>query len=304
MREITFSGYGDYPLNLCIWDEVQKPVGVVQIIHGMAEHAARYDEFAQYLNRVGFIVLGDDHRGHGKTCGVDRLGIVPEGDCFWDTLRDEMKISEYAAEQWNLPLFVFGHSYGSFLTQAYLQNASDKARAVILCGSAKQNGADAKLGRMVANAQCSLLGKDKKAKLIRKLSFGAYDKSFKGEKKEAGWINRDDVEREKYLNDPLCNATLSLGFYKSFFNALGALYKKKNLERIDKNLPLLILSGDQDPVGGKGKLVVKLLQTYQEIGMKRVEMKLYRDARHELTNEINKNEVFRDVADFYLRYSK
>lgn len=305
MKESVLRGFRDYPIRLYVWDEVEKPIGIVQIVHGMAEHMARYDAFARFLNSRGFIALGDDHRGHGKTCGADRLGIVPEGDCYEDTLHDEIMISDYATNEWkDLPLFVFGHSYGSFLTQGYLQQAGERAKAVVLCGSAKQDGLDAKFGRIVANLQCALYGKDKPAKLIRKLSFGSYDKKFKDEKKAFAWGNRDDREREKYLADPMCDFTLSLGFYKSFFNALGRIYKKENLEKVPKDVPLFIISGDRDPVGGDGKLVSKLADTYREIGVKDVEIKLYKDARHELTNELNKEEVFEDVAAFLTRHAR
>lgn len=298
MKEIIFEGYKNYPLNLAVWDEVDNPKGVVQLLHGMAEHIGRYDDFALFLNSKGYIVLGDDHRGHGKTCGVDNLGKVPEGDCFFDTVQDELLITRYASEKYKLPVIVFGHSYGSFLTQSYIQKGSASIAGAVLCGSACQNGLDVKAGRIISNIQCSLLGKDKPAKLIKKLSFGAYDAQFITENKEFAWGNRDEEQRVKYLNDSMCNATLSLGFYKSFFKALCKIYRSKNLSNIRKDLPLFIVSGDNDPVGGNGKLVSKLYNKYIDAGLANVSMKLYAGARHEILNEINKDEVYADVLDF------
>lgn len=299
MKEISFAGYRGYPLHLYIWDDVKSPRGMVQLVHGMAEHLGRYDAFAQFLNDNGYIVLGDDHRGHGKTCAAAPLGVVPDGDCFQDTVRDLKAITDYAQQTYGLPIVLFGHSYGSFLSQCYIELFSDAIRGVVLCGSAKQDTPDVNLGLKVSKMQSKLFGKDKPAKLIRKLSFGAYDKQF-DDTKEVGfaWGNRDHEERKKYLADPLCNQTMSIGFYESFFRGLTQLYLPANLANIRKDLPIYIISGDKDPVGGMGKLVTALFEQYQDIGMQHVEIKLYPDARHELLNEINRQQVYDDVLEF------
>lgn len=298
MKQFILEGYRGYNLWLTAWDEVSEPKAIVQILHGMAEHIGRYDHFATYLNSLGYIVIGDDHRAHGRTAGEDKLGIVPEGDCFADTIQDAIRITEYAKHEYGLPLILFGHSYGSFLAQGYIQRASGDIAAAVLCGSACQSGIAVAFGKLVASLQCSLMGPDAPAKLIRKLTFGAYDAKFASERKPFAWGNRDDVEREKYLADKMCDFTMSAGFYRSFFHGLSTLYKAKNLSNIRKDLPLFIISGDKDPVGGMGKLVIKLYEKYLSIGMTNVSMKLYPDARHELLNEINKQEVYSDVSDF------
>lgn len=298
MKEIIFYGYKDYKLNLAVWDEVENPKAVVQVLHGMAEHIGRYADFARYLNENGYVVLGDDHRGHGKTAGLDNLGKVPEGDCFWDTVQDEILITKYATDTYGLPVIIFGHSYGSFLTQAYIQRNSGVIAGAVLCGSACQNGADVKAGKLISKIQTAIYGKDAPATMIRKMSFGSYDAQFIGENKEFAWGNRDDKEREKYLADPMCNFTLSLGFYKSFFRALCKIYRSKNLSNIRKDLPIFIISGDRDPVGGNGKLVSRLYEKYIDAGLAGVSMKLYPEARHEILNELNKEEVYGDVRDF------
>ncbi len=297
MKELKFAGYKNYPINLYVWDEVQNPVAIVQLVHGMVEHLGRYDDFAKYLNSKGYIVLGDDHRAHGKTAGLDSLGMVPDGDCYWDTIEDLKLINKYAYETYNLPVVLFGHSYGSFLTQGYLQQASDTISAVVLCGSAFQDGIDVKTGRLVANVQYALFGKDKRANLIKKLSFDGYDKKFKPVV-PFGWGNRDDKERIKYLEDPMCNYVCSLGFYKSFFNALKVICKKENLDKIRKDIPMLIISGGDDPVGKSGKLVTRLFDKYKDVGIQNIDIKLYSGARHEILNEINKDEVYDDVWKF------
>lgn len=297
MKESMFAGYKDYPINLAVWDDVEGKVkGVIQVLHGMVEHTKRYDEFARFMNKNGYVVLGDDHRGHGVTA-QGKLGVVPKGDCFADTVEDEILIGKYARDTYKAPLFVFGHSYGSFLTQRYIQKSSEMA-GVILCGSACMDIPDVKAGLVVANMQAAVLGKDKKANLIRKMSFGPYNNQFKGEKKENAWLTRDDERREKYNADPMCNYTMSIGFYTSFFSALTKLYTPEALSGIPKELPIFIISGDKDPVGGSGKLINKLFEVYKDNGLLNVSVKLYPEARHELLNELNRDEVMADILHF------
>lgn len=298
MKQFILEGYKGYDLWLTAWDEVEQPKAVVQILHGMAEHIGRYGDFAEYLNSLGYIVIGDDHRGHGLTAGENKLGLVPDGDCFADTIQDAIAITEYARHEYGLPVLLFGHSYGSFLAQGYIQRASGEIIGTVLCGSACQSGIAVKFGKAVASAQVAVKGKDSPAELIRKLTFGAYDAKFASENKDFAWGTRDDAKREKYLADKYCDFTMSAGFYKSFFGGLSKLYKAGNMSNIRKDLPIFIISGDKDPVGGMGDLVVKLYEKYLSIGMTKVSMKLYPDARHELLNELNNREVYGDVADF------
>lgn len=298
MKEFNFTGFGDYPINLAVWDEVEGEIkGVVQILHGMVEHIKRYDEFARFLNAHGYVVLGDDHRAHGVTA-QGSLGVVPDGDCFADTVEDAILIGKYARETYKAPLLVFGHSYGSFLTQRYIQKCGEM-KAVVLCGSACMDIPDVKAGLCVAKMQAALFGEKKKANLIRKMSFGPYNNAFKEEKKENAWLTRDDVRREAYNADPMCNYTMSIGFYTSFFSALSKLYSPEALSGISKDLPVFIISGDRDPVGGMGKLINRLYEVYKDNGLSHVEVKLYPEARHELLNELCREEVMGDVLTFY-----
>ena len=294
--EMKFKAYKDYELNVYVWDEVKSPKAVVQIAHGMAEDAARYEDFAKFLNKNGYIVLADDHRGHGKTA-QGKLGIVPDGDCYFDTIEDMALLTDYAKDKYKLPVILFGHSYGSFLSQGYIEKHSDKIVSCVLCGSARMDIPDAKLGGMVANVQTALFGKDKPAKMIAQMSFGNYEKPFKEEGKTNAWLNRDPAEVDKYNANPMCGYILSLGFYKSFFNGLKQIYGDSP-KQIRADLPIFIISGDKDPVGGMGELVKNLYNMYKGFGFN-VDMKLYKDARHEILNEINKEEVYEDVLKFF-----
>lgn len=295
--EMKFKGYKDYELNVYVWDEVKTPKAVVQIAHGMAEDAARYEDFAKFLNKNGYIVIADDHRAHGKTA-QGKLGIVPkDSDCYFDTIEDMALLTDYAKETYKVPVILFGHSYGSFLSQGYIEKHSDKIVSCVLCGSARMDIPDAKLGGMVANVQNAIFGADKPAKMIAAMSFGNYEKPFKDENRLNAWLNRDVAECDKYNANPMCGYILSIGFYKSFFNGLKQIYGDAP-KQIRKDLPIFIISGDKDPVGGMGELVKNLYEMYKELGFN-VEMKLYEGARHEILNEINKQEVYNDALKFF-----
>ena len=294
MREGYFESFDKTKIYYYEWDDVESPKGVVQIIHGMAEHAFRYDEFARQLNKAGYIAFADDHRAHGKTAGKENLGKYDGQDLFEDTLQDEIFISKML-KKYNLPLFVFGHSYGSFLTQAYIEKCNLYEKA-ILCGSAlMKNKLDVKLGKIIAKITMKNKGKDAPAKLIEKMSFNAYNKKFKS----GYWINSDEEEGKKYYEDEFCGKPFSCKFYYDFFSAFDRIYKKEYVEQIDKDKSLLLIAGKQDPVGNMSKSVVKLYEFYLNLELKNVKLKLYDDARHEILNEPKiKQQVYQDVIDF------
>ena len=279
-----------------LWDETKNPRGVVLIIHGMSEHSARYDEFAKYLNKNDYVCFAFDLRAHGKTSiNIKALGKY-DGDLFADSVNDAIFFSHLLNELYpDLPLLVFGHSFGSFLLQRYVE-LYDKYKGVVFCGSANmKNDPSVGLGLFVSGMGKLFCGKGKKAKLIAKLSFGAYGKKFE----EGNWLSRDYKNWEKYQKDEYCGFICSHNFYHSFFKNLKKIYKKDNLKELNTKKPMMIISGSKDPVGGFSKLAIKLDKLYADLGVKQRKFKLYEGARHELLNEINKQEVFGDVLDYF-----
>ncbi|MEG1608382.1 MAG: alpha/beta hydrolase [Clostridia bacterium] len=297
MKEINFVGYKNFPLNVYVWDDVSNPVALVQISHGMSEYMGRYDDFAKHLNSKGFVVIGDDHRAHGKSCKC-KLGVV-EGDCFGDSVEDGLAIAKYAKDTYQLPIILFSHSYGTFLAQKMIEVCDDLYECVVMCGSAKESGADIKVARIVARAQCVFKGSESPARLIKKLSFGAYNKKFKGEKGEFVWGSRNVEKCKEYCLNKYCGFTLSAGFYKSMFDGMKNIYKSKNIKKIKNDLPILLIAGECDPVGKEGKLVKKLYNTYVDNDLKNVEMKFFKDDRHELLNELDNQDVYQNVVEFF-----
>ena len=297
MKNDKFQSFDGTTIQCYLWNDVKKPKGIVQIAHGMAEHARRYDDFACFLNRNGYIVFADDHRAHGLTgAKASAKGVkgYQKGDIFEDTLKDEVAITEYLKEKFGLPVVYVGHSYGSMLGQRYIE-ADNGAVGAVLIGSACMKGGLLGVGSAIANMQYALLGGEKEGKMLDKLSFGSYNAPFKKEKRPFAWLSRDEEQCKKYFLDEQCGCIMSIAFYKFFFGGLKKAYKRAYLEKIDKSKPIAIFSGSEDPVGGKGKLVKKLYEMYKAEGVEMVDMKLYEGARHEILNEINKDEVYRDV---------
>lgn len=278
------------------WTEVDRPKGVVQIIHGMAEHAGRYEKFARFLNGKGYAVVADDHRGHGKTDEAT-LGYAP-GNMFADTVRDEGEITaHYKKKFYGAKYFVFGFSYGSFLTQSYIAKYGERIDGAVIAGSNKKKDFEVYLGSFVVGIN-NLFGKAKKpSKLVEKLSFGAYAKNFE----DGEWVSGDEENNAAYHADLLCDFTCSNRFYADFFKGLKSLYTKKYIKNLPVNLPLLIASGTDDPVGDMGRGVKKLYEFYtQKAGMQDVTLALFEGCRHEFLNEKKgQEERYKAIARFF-----
>ena len=298
MKTEKFQSFDGTVLQCYLWDNVRAPKGVVQISHGMAEHARRYDDFANYLNQNGYIVFADDHRAHGMTSTKQSSKGVKgyhKGNIYFDTVKDECAITKMLKDRYNLPVFYLGHSYGSMVGQRYIEECKDYS-GVILSGSAMMKGALLNTGATIANLNFKCAGGEKTADFLDKLTFGAYNKPFKKES-EFAWLSRDKENVKKYIFDEQCGYVMSVAFFKYFLNGLKESYKKENLSKIDVNKPIAIFSGDKDPVRGNGKLVQKLYDQYKNLGVKNLTIKLYPDARHEILNELNNKEVYKDMLD-------
>lgn len=293
MKTIKVKGYKDFELAGYLWDKVENPKGVVQIIHGMQEHAKRYDDFAKFLNSQGLIVFASDLRGHGQTAIMNNLPFgYSDGDIFMEIVQDQIIISDFLIKKFKLPLSIFGHSFGSMITQRYIVENGFKIKNAIICGSTYTNSMSFRAGYHLAKICRFFKGKKKDAKLLEKVSIKGYGKHFK----DGNWLSRDENNWEKYKNDDLCGKTFPNNFYWSFFK--NARNNYKNLNNIPYFLPILLICGTDDPVSGKNGMV-KLFFTYGKAN-KKVYLKTYNNARHEILNEINKEEVYNDVSLFVL----
>jgi alpha-beta hydrolase superfamily lysophospholipase len=278
----------------------QEPRGVVQISHGMAETAARYERFAKVLTEKGFIVYANDHRGHGETAtSIDELGYLGDKDGFELLIEDMAKLSDIIKkENLALPLYLFSHSMGSFAAQRYIMKYPEKIEALILSGSNGEQGPILKVGKGIVRVTMAFRGRKAKFKFIDSLIFGGFNKKFHPEETGFEWLTRDTEELDKYIKNPYCGTLFPVSFYDEFIGNLEYIEDRDHFNKIPENIPILILSGEQDPVGDYGKGVKKLYERYEKCGVKDLEMKLYEGARHELLNEINRNEVMADVLNW------
>jgi alpha-beta hydrolase superfamily lysophospholipase len=295
MRSIKMDTFDGKRMNVSIWDEIQDVKAVVVISHGMAEHSARYDDFARFLNSNGYVVIADDHRGH-RYNNAGAKGIV-DGDSFGQTVEDMRTLVEFARKTYNKEVALLGHSYGSFLAQRFIELYSSKIKACILSGTAHMKNPLVAAGLAIASVQNLIFGPDKIGYLIDKMSFGAYNKPFAAQGQKFAWLSRDKDQVAKYEADEYCGYPLSIGFYKSFFSGVMHMYGEA-INNANKALPILIAVGSEDPVSAKTVQAKKLYDFYLEKGFTAVTYKVYNGARHEILNEINNKEVYADFLAF------
>lgn len=276
------------------------PIGVVQICHGVNEHIVRYDKFAQYLASKGFVVAGNDHLGHGKSLStLDDLSFLGENGGWELVVGDIRKLYERLHEQYrNLPIFIFGHSMGSFLARTYMIRYHDGPDGVILSGTGHQSGAMLTAGLFTANREIKKHGSRYRSPTLKKLAFNGYNSHYKPIRTEFDWLSRDSAVVDAYISDPLCGADTTAGLFRDMLTGIKYITNVKNIERVNKDLPVYLMSGDDDPVGGYGKGVLRTYKDYLKSGLSDVTLKLYHSGHHEMLNEINKDEVYEDVYNW------
>lgn len=289
-KNLKILGFNDLELNTYVYDNVENPKAVVIIIHGMQEHCLRYKNFAQYLNKNGYIAIASDLRGHGHTAISKEYLGYGEKDIFTEALTDQLNIINYANQTYNLPIYLFGHSYGSMLSQVLIQ-LTPLVEKCVLCGTANGSSGIMKLGNFVVNLLKPFKKETSKGGIIEKLCIKSYGKGFE----RGNWLTRDEKVFDEYLKDEYCGGSFPFSFYRSMINNMHNA--NKGIQKIGSKKVFLI-AGDNDPVGSKGKQVKQLYKLYLKNNID-AKMKLYKGARHELLNETNKDEVYKDVVDFY-----
>ena len=292
------NGFSKLRVLLCEPDSA--PRGVVQIAHGIAEHIACYEPFMRFLAEQGFVAVGNDHLGHGKSVSVpEELGVFAEKDGWQLVLDDLAKLRRRMVESYpGLPYVLFGHSMGSFLARSYAIQHPNDADYLILCGTGQQPDAMIRGGELLAKAAPGLLGAKRAGKFLNKLAFGSYNKQILKPKTPFDWLNRDGAEVAKYMADPLCGFAPSPSMFRDMMGGLRFISDRKNVARMNRDTPVLLIAGDQDPVGEYGAGVERVYRLLCDAGLHRVFLKFYRGARHELLLEQNRAEVFEDVLHF------
>ncbi|MCH5287659.1 MAG: lysophospholipase [Christensenellaceae bacterium] len=297
----TFPSTAGPELDARVWLPEDRPKAIVEFVHGMSEHIDRYDAPARYLTGQGYLVVGHTHLGHGPKAEIKGFFAKENG---WQHLIDDVHALRQRTQREHpgLPYFILGHSMGSFITRCYLREHAEGLAGCILSGTGHFSKTTAGMGVIVTNLVCLLGGEKKPSALVDKLGFSASNKPFAPNRTPYDWLSRDDAEVDKYIADPHCGFVFTGSGYRDLFRGLMRLTDLSELQRIPKDLPLLIFSGDHDPVGGMGDGVKKIAEEFRQAGLTDVTLRLYPDGRHEMFNELNRSEVYADLAAWLDRH--
>lgn len=290
-------------LHTMVWG-IESPRAVLQISHGMAEHIARYDKFARFLNKNGIAVIGASHLGHGLTAESEKeLGFIAPKNGWEHMVSDLHIVREFAAQKFpGVPHILFGHSMGSFLARTYItRDISAGLAGVIISGTANQPAAIASVGKTVGRILTLFQGARHRSKFVNSLSFGSYNKNFSPARTEFDWLSTNESNIDSYVNDPLCGFCFTLSAFCDLFDGLKYIADKKHISKINKKLPCLFSAGACDPVGEDGKGVEAVAELYRKSGIVSVDVKLYDGFRHEILNEPEREIVFKDLISFINR---
>ncbi|WP_433588493.1 alpha/beta hydrolase [Pseudomonas koreensis] len=268
---------------------------LILLAHGMAEHSARYERLTQALCAHGYGVYAPDLRGHGKTAEHGTLGHFADDDGWCKVVGDLASLNQRIGQQHpGVPIILLGHSMGSYLAQGYLLHHSASLHGAILSGSNFQPVALYGAARQIARFEKLRQGGKGRSALIEWLSFGSFNNKFKPVRTAFDWLSRDPVEVDRYASDPLCGFRCTNQLWIDLLGGLQQISKASNLAQIDAGLPLLVIGGECDPVS-EGKRLTDLANALRAAGSQNLQLKIYPQARHELFNETNRDEVIADV---------
>jgi alpha-beta hydrolase superfamily lysophospholipase len=280
------------------WEpEAAPPKAVVQIVHGMVEHAGRYVRLAELLTAAGYAVYAADQRGHGQTAlTLGDLGYFADRDGWRRILDDQHGVNRrIAADHPGLPIFLFGHSMGSFLAQHYLFTYGDSIAGAVLSSTNAGAAVKARVGQAIAKLERLRLGPRGKSPLLQR-AFSGFNRGFAPTRTEFDWLSRDASEVDKYVADPLCGFDFSVQGWIDLLDGLVEISRHENIGRVPRSLPLYLFSGERDPVGEETRGVLRLIDTYRRTGLTDLTQRFYPGGRHEMLNEENRAEVQRDLV--------
>lgn len=273
-----------------------RPRGIILIAHGMAEHASRYARFAASAVEEGYAVLAEDHRGHGATAAPDGFGFVAERD-GWDTVvADLSTVLDAAQRAWpGTPVFLLGHSWGSFLARDLAARRGGELAGLILLGTGAGAGVLTRPATALCAGESRLYGPRHPSRFLNALAFGPYQRHFAPNRTQADWISRDTKEVDRYVADPWCGFVCASSFFHDLVAGQGAVSTASHAAAVPAGLPMLLASGSRDPVGAMGRGVQRAATLYRRAGVRDVAVILYPGGRHELLNETNRDQVTGDI---------
>lgn len=301
-EHFTFPGSGGQVLPAVIWMP-ECPKAVIQVTHGMTEHMGRYEIFSRAMCQAGIVVAGFDLRGHGANVGDPRVASFGSGG--WDATLEDMRLfSEWLTNRFpGLPRFMLGFSLGSFLLREYIgKYPDDRISGAVVMGTGQQPGWLMSILRGVIQGQIRKVGFDQTSDLVRQLSFGTYNQKFKPNRTDADWLCGEPASLDAYLADPLVRRDISAGLFWELLGSMKRTGTKQAYDPWRKDLPILLLSGQDDAVGDGGKGVQAVAQAMKKAGMQDVAIRLFPGARHDLLHETAGAEAIETITSWISKY--
>ena len=293
------------------WEPEGPVKGVLQLVHGMMEYIERYDEFARYMSARGFVVAGHDHIGHGHTAkDVSELGLMHSDDPSGVMVEDIYENYSILKKEYpDVPYFILGHSMGSYMLRKFLSvktNELSGLNGAIIMGTGSELPALLYAGRALIGMMLKVKDRDYKSDFVKGLMFNSYYKEFDidGINHEKSWLSRDVELVKKYYNDEFCVFKFSINGYRGLVDSTIFDNKQSNIDKIRKDLPILFISGSKDPVGGQSDGVKKAYDKFVKAGIKKVDIKLYEGMRHEVLNEVGRDEVYAFLYEWIMQNVK
>ena len=279
-----------------LWQPHGVPIAIIQVVHGLGEHADRYARFAAAAVERGYAVCAHDHRGHGPHAEHPGYFAVTKG---WDRVVNDVDVVNEFVRQTlpGVPVVLLGHSMGSYIAQNFAMYHSARLAGLILSASTWPPKLKLLPAFVIAHIEAWRLGASANSQLLHKLGFSDFNKPFNPARTDLDWLTRDEDEVDKYIADPLCGGPYTCGLWRDLFGGLLQIYSDNSLRRISSELPILITGGELDAVGGDkgmGKLAMRYAQTLHS----RLKVRIYPEGRHEMLNEMNRDEVTRDWLDW------
>lgn len=295
----------DTKLHAVRWmPDSENVAGIVQIVHGMAEYVERYEELAAYLTDRNFVVTGEDHLGHGKSVPEGgQQGYFCEQDPATVVVRDVHRLKKMTQELYpGVPYFILGHSMGSFIARNYICRYGTGIDGALILGTGMQSAGLLLASKTVAAIEGAFRGQRHVSRMMDKAAFGAYNRRIAEKRTDYDWLSRDAERVDAYIADPDCGFVFTVNGFKTLFELISRAKKPENLRKIPAELPIFMASGAEDPVGNYGKGVEKAYRSLQGVGVRDLTLKLYPEDRHELMNELDREQVMADIAEWLTKY--
>ena len=302
-QDIWYDSKGAGKIHACRWIPEGQPRAVVQILHGIAEFVERYDDFANFLNSKGILVVAEDHMGHGQSINGEGIQGYFHGGWF-TAVEDSMQLLEDTRKEYpELPYILFGHSMGSFMARTILCKYPDCGlTAAVICGTGWQPAFALPGLIKVVEGICKVSGETKPNAKLQNLVFGSYNKKVEHPRTAFDWLSRDSKIVDEYIAHPLCGFIASAGLLRDMMKGIHYIEQPGNLDNMNPSLPVFFIAGGDDPVGPYGKGVHTCAEAFRKAGMEDVSVRIYPLCRHEILNEINRIQVYQDVLKWIEKY--